>query len=125
MLIDRRRAIGGTLAAAAALALPARLAARAPLPDLFVFDGRFEPARLAAAAMEQAGVPVFDRNAIDLGQAWRGPIPARLSALQGRITGITSWVDSYICEVLGGERGLAILREPVTAGAVLTRWTLA
>ena len=122
--IDRRTAVIGTAAALAALAIPTPLLALGPRPALFVFDGRIARARESAAAFRAAGVALLDRERHDLGQAWHSGIPSIVRERGGSIAGLTLWVDSYICETFGRERGLTIRREAVRPGGELHAWVL-
>jgi hypothetical protein len=123
--LDRRRAIVATATTLAALSLPAPLLARGASPALFIFDARIARARAAAAAYAAAGVPLLERNAEDLGQAWHERIPRTLRASRGPLAGLTLWVDSFVCETFGREDGMVMRREPGRPGDDLQAWIMA
>jgi hypothetical protein len=123
--IDRRRVVFGTASLVAALSVPGPLLAAGPRPALFVFDSRLARSRAIAEAHRAAGVAVMDREVLDLGQAWHGRIPQILAARGGAVVGVTLWVDSYICETFGRERGLAMYRDATVRGDGLHAWALA
>lgn len=124
--IDRRGLIKGAIATAtfAAVAAPGPLFAIGINPDLFIFDGRLAQARTAALEYRAAGIPVLDRQEMDLGNAWRTHIPERLMGGAGRIAGMTLWVDSYICETFGRDLGLGMSRSAGRQGMPIYHWLL-
>jgi hypothetical protein len=121
--IDRRGLLKGAVAGAALIGVPASLKAMSSTTSLFIYDGRFEEAKLAAKQWQAKGVETLDGQANDLGHAWRGMIADRLSN-GGTIEGMTMWVDSFICETFGRDLGMKIARAPIDAGQQLHQWVL-
>jgi hypothetical protein len=125
MQIDRRSMIKGSLAAGGAALVPASLAAAVNAPALFVYDERFAPSRALAAYWSERGVAVLDPRMEDLGVAWRGRIPALISANR-RVEGLTLWSDRFICETFGMDHGLRIeTKDACHDPPALQAWKLA
>lgn len=122
--LDRRTALRGGIATVAGAMLPAPLLAADSRPILFIHDSRMPGAAAIARMWEARGVKVMDRQDIDLGHAWRGPIAAALREQQGPIAGLTLWMDSYICSSFGRDFGLTITRQPPGTAAPWQQWQL-
>lgn len=123
--LDRRSAITGSMATLAALTVPSSLLAAAGRPGLFIYDSRMPGAETLAAGLQARSVPVLDRMTVDLGHAWRGEIADRLRGGMGYVSGLTLWMDSYICETFGRDHGMAIQRQAtVSAAAPWQQWEL-
>ena len=124
---DRRSVIKGSMALAALTAMPAALHAREPIPALVVYDARFPVLRDMAAQWTARGVPTLDPRDHDLALAWRDYIPGLLAGGNG-IGGITLWSDQFICEGLGADHGLKLVRSertvPEVAAGALRAWRL-
>ena len=122
-LIDRRGVMKGAVAGAMLLGAPASLMATPPVPRFFIYDGRFTRAIADARIWTERGVQLIDGRDIDLGQAWRTVLTAgRLQG--GTVTGLTLWMDSYICETFGRDHGLAMVRRDTQADSGLQHWIL-
>lgn len=122
-ICNRRQVLKGAAAGVALIgAPPLAFASPAKLP-MFVFDGRFAQAIDEAEVWRARGAETIDSREVDLGRAWRDRIPEWLAA-GGHLTGMTLWVDSFICETFGRDHGLQLLRMNAGLGHGLGLWTL-
>jgi hypothetical protein len=80
-----------------------------PRPYIFIYDGRFEPARRQASLCHSRSIETLDTQQTDLGQAWTTFLRSQASA-GTELVGMTRWMDSYISESFGLEFGLKIRR---------------
>ncbi len=97
------------LVAAGSLAGPALLPsagvarARSAVPDLVMFDARYEAARRFAGALAASGSAVVETQ-IDLARLWYGGVrSSRVDRRRIRIAGLTTWSDFVVIQGCAAE----------------------
>ena len=104
----------------AVLAMPG-VARGAMARDVFLYDSRFSPSRLAA---EEAGAAqVVDVATVDPAQLWRDQITRRFAESVGCIEGLTAGSDYMIASLFARDQRFYPVSDPVPEG-VLLRWRL-
>ena len=116
----RRAVLGGAGGLVAVLAAPG-IARGAIMRDVFLYDSRFRPSRIAA---EEAGATqVVDVATVDPAQLWRDQISRRFAESVGCIKGLTAGSDYMIASLFARDHGFYPAGGPVSQGALL-RWRL-
>jgi hypothetical protein len=122
--LDRRDIIRGALAgtlSAGWSASPARaISAR---PRLFIYDGRFLAARRGALQCRSQNIATLDTQDTDLGLAWTTFLRSQTRGGTA-LSGLTRWMDSYVCESFGRECGLRMRRSADSREQDLYSWQL-
>ena len=116
----RRGVLGGAGGLVAVLAAPG-IARGAMARDMFFYDSRFRPSRLAA---EEAGAAqVVDVATVDAAQLWRDHMSRRFVKNAKSIEGLTAGADYMIASLFARDHGFYPAGGPVSQGALL-RWRL-
>ena len=89
--------------------------------DVFFYDSRFSPSRLAAEGTTAA--QLVDVATIDPAQLWRDQISRRLAKSVGRIEGLTAGADYMIASLYARDHGFYPVADPVSEAGLL-RWKL-
>jgi hypothetical protein len=122
--LDRRDIIKGALAGTLSAGWSASPAlAISPRVQLFIYDGRFLAARRCALLCRSQNIATLDTQDTDLGLAWTTFLRSQTRAGTA-LTGLTRWMDSYVCESFGRECGLRIRRSADTPEQDLYSWEL-
>ena len=102
------------------LAMPG-VARGAMAREVFLYDSRFGPSRLAA---EEAGAAqVVDVATVDPAQLWRDQISRRFAMEVGSIEGLTAGSDFMIASLFARDHGFYPVADPMSEGGLL-RWRL-
>ena len=117
----RRAVLGGAGGLVAVLAAPG-VARGAMAGDVFLYDSRFRPSRLAAEGARAA--QVVDVATVDPAQLWRDQMSRQFVGNAKSIEGLTAGSAHMIASLFARDHGFYPVGDPLPDGTLL-RWRLA